>query len=220
MTVPSDLIISSRTASGRWVDSRPVYCAERRATIKRTAGKARRRFGWLVAAFAVVAAIASPPAAADWTTGPTRAADAQLLAEVDLAVEFWAARGVTGCPNGIVARFAKKITDGTGQHADGLGGQCELFISESLARIVRARGARWWRRSGLREECTTVVHEVKHALPGGTEGGVDGLGHTDGGVMDGSLFVETPWECTRWARRTVRETDRRPHVRVASGALS
>jgi hypothetical protein len=36
MKVPSALIMSRRTASGRWVESRPVYATEQRATIRRT----------------------------------------------------------------------------------------------------------------------------------------------------------------------------------------
>lgn len=150
--------------------------------------------------FSVFAAFAP----ADWTAENQRPADKQLRAQARLAVEFWAERNVTGCPDGIKATISDKIRNSEDPHdrADGLGGQCEIVISEDLTKVARARGGRRWMTAARTEECTTVVHEVFHALPGGNEGGVDGLGHTDGGVMDASM-PETPWDCKQWARRSV-----------------
>lgn len=151
-----------------------------------------------------------------------RPADGLLLDEVNVALEFWADRGVTGCPDGIRAVIADDLT-----HPDdppepdevalmppftgGRGGGCALVVSSEITRQTRRDLSEPdWRRDSLEEECGIVVHEVRHALPGGTEGGVDGMGHTATGIMgaDFDWWTDTPWDCKVWAENVDRRIRR------------
>jgi hypothetical protein len=174
-------------------------------------------------ALALLVALAAPAKAA---YPGERPADGLLWDEVSVALEFWADRGVTGCPGGIHAVIADDLThpddppeseseaDGATlmpSFTGGRGGGCALVVSSEITRQTRRDLSEPdWRRDSLEEECGIVVHDVRHALPGGTEGGVDGMGHTATGIMgaDFDWWTDTPWDCKVWARKIDRRIRR------------
>lgn len=150
-----------------------------------------------------------------------RPSDSRMRAEVALAVAFWRARGVTGCPDGIAAYTARSFP--FDPMAIAVGTTCETWVLESFIRDNRdgkeLRSAWSWA-----QELTIVAHEVGHAL--GLEhseyyGGADfgplpvALARPDafGLMTEGVLSV--PREFKRWARRRARTPSSR---RAASGS--
>lgn len=127
-------------------------------------------------------------------------ADAQLSAELHVARQFWAARGVTGCPQGISV-YASHLMDGTDAAGWSEVGSCVAVVNAGFVGQLRSwstRGAlnSWAYRA---DECMLVTHEVGHAL---------GLGHARSGVMAPSEPADLgagqgsqiPWDCTTWAK--------------------
>jgi hypothetical protein len=117
--------------------------------------------------------------------------ESRAYSEIDLARAFWAERGVTGCDAGITVEVFNEQ-----QAAAMQGGFCRVRVNL------------YWQRPnpwglGREIECALVVHEVKHALPGGETGGIDGQGHTEDGIMATAPSV-VPYECVRWARSSRR----------------
>lgn len=95
--------------------------------------------------------------------------EARIQAALTKATQFWAARGVQTGPIHV-----EYIND-PGQ-PPARGGYGKVIVN------------RYWMApnkwaADQTELNALVFHEVKHALPGGAQGGVDGMGHTDGGLM-------------------------------------
>lgn len=120
--------------------------------------------------------------------------DGQGWAEVNVALKFWQARSVTGCPGGVAAQFADDLYDARdGMFPVERGGDCRIFLSWpelSPYRKWAASPHARVRRLALRTECSYVVHGVGHAL---------GLEHTASGVM-AAVVTTIPWDCAEWAR--------------------
>lgn len=153
----------------------------------------------------VACAVLAPSEATATTYSGQRPADARTEKLVGIALEFWADRGITGCPNGIRSWTAADLMDvditSEFMVPFGRGRACEVwFLREQLHTY---RYDSYPARDGAGDECADVFHEVRHALPGGTEGGIDGHGHTADGIMAAQPEV-VPWACRKWARRTVR----------------
>lgn len=103
------------------------------------------------------------------------------------ATDFWADRGVLGCP-GIESYEASVELEG----ARGAGGACRIWVSSDLVDSVSRESFTLVR---FRAACSTITHEVGHAL---------GLDHTETGVMSATLTPAwTPWFCRVWARWAV-----------------
>ena len=119
-------------------------------------------------------------------------------------LRFWQARGAQPCPGPVTVEM---INDP--HRAAGEGGSC----------IVRVNW--YWLPPnpwGMDNEtlCALVFHEVKHALPGGDVGGIDGQGHTADGLMAVPIAA-VPWECRQRpggarARLSAYRAWRRAHV--------
>lgn len=142
----------------------------------------------VVVALAVLAVVA---AASYGYPGQRLTQDGQTLDEVALAVDYWKAHDVTGCPQGITTYDADDLLDGDQVHAAGRGMDCTIWLNAPYLAGLRSRLNRSEWRDDLLQECGIVMHEVGHAL---------GLPHReDGGVM--SVPIRTvPWECRVWAR--------------------
>jgi hypothetical protein len=165
----------------------------------------------------VVLLVAAPSNASAY--GGERPADGLLWEEVRVALGYWADRGVEPCPtlNVMIADDLSDPLDAPtpanempGEIA-GRGGACQLWINSEITRQTRRDLPKpVYRVQSLEDECATVVHEVRHALPGGAEGGVDGAGHTESGVMaaDDSQGRVIPGVCSRLARKIDRRITR------------
>jgi len=144
----------------------------------------------VIALAVLLLALIPATARADYP-GQRPAIDGRLVAEIHVAVQFWADRGVAGCPGGITAYYAGDLSGAEG-FALGRGGACTIWIEDRLTREYRSDHEQRHARADAATECGIVAHEVGHAL---------GLEHTPSGVMaDGP--VTTPYACNAWARKT------------------
>jgi hypothetical protein len=107
-------------------------------------------------------------------------AQQRLERDVQMALRFWADRGVVGCPLGVTLTVVDLPEAGQG-------GFCQVRMSGYWLPPNR------WAMS-RDVECAVVFHEVRHALPGGTFGGFDGQGHTESGLMAVPVGA-VPQEC-------------------------
>lgn len=132
-----------------------------------------------VIALTILLAVAAPARAQQIPS------DARLDSAVFVAVDFWAERGVTGCPGGIVAHGWRKLS------VAGHSSQCHIWINAVIQKA--ANNGPWWLRiMDATTECALVVHEVGHSL---------GIEHTNGGLMDPVYWAHSPpYDCRRWAR--------------------
>jgi hypothetical protein len=122
---------------------------------------------------ASLAARAAPPAkGVVRRKAPLGEAKARIESEVWNARRYWAERGVAGARDApLNLEF-----DESPQTAAGQGG------------FGRVKMSTYWLQPnpwGMDPdtERALVHHEVRHALPGGEVGGVDGQGHSEGGLM-------------------------------------
>lgn len=112
----------------------------------------------------------------------------------DLAVTYWAARGITGCPAGIAVDAADDLGDPSpGTHVEGRGADCRIVLAPTHDLHRMRAGSSWW-YPVVTQQCRLVVHEVGHAL---------GLEHTTHGVMAPSTTY-VPQECRAFAAPTMR----------------
>lgn len=106
---------------------------------------------------------------------------------------FWADRGVTNCPDGLVVYQSTNAS----RYGWGAGAACRVWISDDLAGVLDQDR---FGRSEMIDACQALTHETGHAL---------GLGHTPTGVMSASLAAPephawAPWFCRGWATRMVK----------------
>lgn len=108
-------------------------------------------------------------------------------AQINLAVAYWEARGVTGCPSGIRSWWVPQLPSSTGggDVAAERAWDCELWMNDVFVPDDLGPSTR------LARQCAIIVHGVGHAL---------GLLHTDTGVMSTAGDSEVPLECHEWAR--------------------
>lgn len=146
----------------------------------------------------LLATLWSAPAWGDVYAGE-RPAGPQAQAVAVQASEFWAARNVVACPEGVELLQAPDLSGGDGD-AMGRGGDCVAWISDDEAADLEARAPY---AAGLRVGCAVVFHEVGHAL---------GLPHSESGVM--GVVPSFPWECRTWTYHRLKETRRARGVRM------
>lgn len=125
-----------------------------------------------------------------WSAGVEKPADRLLRKEVRVAVSFWAERGVTACPDGVLAVTgtdmyeATGVQDRPGSRVLGAGRECKIALPSWSVTPQRRRFV-----DDREYECRIVVHEVGHAL---------GLRHAKSGVMRRYVnYAPTPWVCLR-----------------------
>lgn len=126
---------------------------------------------------------ASPLKGVERSKSPRQAARDRVEAEIWNARRFWAERGVAGAMDSPLSLEF----DEAPQSAAGRGG------------FGRVRISSYWLAPnpwgmGRDAERALVHHEVRHALPGGERGGVDGQGHEARGLM--GVPYEIPRELT------------------------
>jgi hypothetical protein len=162
-------------------------------------------------ALALLILFLAPAQAGAYSTPDQRPAPARVNQEIAAAVSFWQARGVTGCPNGIVAHVSNDLD---GANVAGRGIYCEMWIRRDIVAAANVSGngivcvggypAYDSERDGIeakRLEGLIVVHETGHAL-GLDHGGVDGYGHTATGIMSHDAGNRIPMEIMRLFPRT------------------
>lgn len=115
----------------------------------------------------------------------------QVAADAELGRAFWQARGVTGCEDGFSVELFYEPGAAMMQ-----GGFCRLRVN------LYWQPPNPWAAS-RESRCALVFHEVKHALPGGETGGIDGQGHTADGLMATEVRA-VPTECLKKRRRVNR----------------
>jgi hypothetical protein len=174
---------------------------------------------WLV--IPIVCLFLIIPALAAGSYPGERPADKHLLREVDVALSFWADRYVTGCPDGITATIADSLDD-PAEPAEahmvgiiaGRGGDCRIWVHADITTETRRALRRPKERiDALEQECALVVHEVRHALPGGNVGGIDGEGHSESGIMAAEdERMDVPWDCLVLARKVDRPLRRQERI--------
>jgi hypothetical protein len=153
--------------------------------------------------------------AAAWTPPGDRSANNALVNQfVEVAEQFWAARGVAPCPTAnLDVRLADDLSDGDAfERADGravLSG-CRVWFLASL--VAKAQSG----RPGNDDQiylCRIVVHELGHT---------GGLDDSNEGVMNpaGVYAESTPFECRQWGARAVAHAGampRAPHIEITIG---
>lgn len=115
-----------------------------------------------------------------------RPASQRVVELVQLAQDFWAARGVRGCSSGITAWTAPDLSGSDEREPFGRGADCAAWMSQDIAADLESSHPY---QSGLQIGCMAVFHEVGHAL---------GLPHVESGLM--SPVGSIPWDCKVWVR--------------------
>lgn len=137
-----------------------------------------------------------PASARAWTAPGQHPATGHAITLMTRARDFWAARSVIGCANGITVWQAPSLAIG-GEPAWELGSgvTCEMWVSDDLAASLDPEQ----RESidTLVDACTAIAHGTGHAL---------GLEHTPAGVMAGGEskppwpHAWAPYFCVVWAQ--------------------
>lgn len=142
--------------------------------------------------------------------------DPTLLALRDLAVRFWAARGVH-VPCGPTIDVASSLDGAAGRGWNpARHGECRVAIlDEDAGRLIHAVNRshrRWWSVRAARwlwqDMCRLMVHEVGHVAGLGLDvwDGTQWLdGHPAAGVMS-NTSPATPWDCRAQSKLAIVRT--------------